>query len=336
MLTKTSQIEAYLIREILNGKFREGEKLPSRNQLCRRFHCSRSIVEHAVERLRCNGYAAARQGSGTFVSNQYLSRKTIRSLKIIADYPVVTDHPPLLAAPDLEDLNISVEWIPIEKAVSELANLYGSENAVITIRPPVQQIPLLESLKRRNVPVLLLNRDYEGFDHIITDPRSSIREGISWLLIEAGREIAFVARRPTVSYPYLAERILSFYESAIEFGAKLPPEWSLCKRFTSFTEDIAEIGHALFGSPKRPKGIFILCSDLVLPVVTCGQGYGVFPGKDYKLLTFDTVPLLTKQSGIAMMEQPDLLFEQEIRRWLQSVKNDQPFRSALKTNLNIY
>ena len=334
-MTKTTQIETYLIREILNGKFPPGSKLPSRNQLCLRFHCSRSIVEHAIKHLRRSGYADARQGSGTYVSNQYLVREEIRSLKIILDHNPTPQNSPFLPSLDLGDLNISVEWIPADRSMQELNGLHGGRTAVISLRPQVQQIPFLETLRKRNVPILLLNRDYEGFDHIITDPRSSIREGISWLLIESGREIAFVSLRPAISRPFLAERILSFYESAVEFGAKLNPEWCLSRNFEHFTEDIAEIGHALFGSQRRPKGIFILTSELVLPVVTCGQGYGFSPGKDYKLLTFDNISPLAGRPGIAMMEQPDLLFEQEIRRWLNSVKNKQPFRSALKTNLKI-
>lgn len=335
MMTKTAQIETYLINEITNGNFPEGSKLPSRSQLCRRFHCSRTIVEHAVEHLIRCGYACGRQGSGTYVSNQYLSSGEIHSLKIISDLQIPSGNS-LLPNLDLRDLNISVEWVPIGKAVQELSGLHGSGTAIISIRTPIQQIPLLETLKKRNVPILLLNRDYDGFDSIITDPKSSIREGVSWLLIEAGREIAFVSRRPRISLPFLAERILSFYESAIEFGAKLYPEWCLSKKFEQFTDEIAEVGRVLFGSQRRPKGIFILSSELVLPVVICGQGYGFSPGKDYKLLTFDKVSQLKGSPGIAMMEQPDLLFEQEIRRWLNSVKQNQPFRSALKTNLKIF
>lgn len=336
MFTKTSIIENYITREIKNGNFPSGSKIPSRSALCRRFNCSRTVVEHAIDILKNSGYLAGSKGSGTYVKNTHLQDNKIRYLKIITDFNIDDKVNSLLPILNFDDLNISVEWIPENRAVIELDNLCTPGNAVISLRPKVEQIILLEKLKKRNIPVLLLNRDYKGFDYIITDSKNSIREGLSWLLIEAGREIAFVSHRPMISRPYIAERILSFYESAVELGAHLIPEWCISKNINNFTEDIAEIGQKLFGSPNIPKGIFILDADLALPVVNCGQGYGFSPGTDYKLLTFDDISELANRTGIAMMKQPDLLYAKEIRRWLNSLQSNSTFRISLKTQLKIF
>ena len=336
MLTKTSMIENFITREIKNGNFPVGSKIPSRSALCRRFSCSRTVVERAVDILKNAGYLTGTKGSGTYVKNTHLQENKIRHLKIITDFQIDTKVNTLLPILNFDDLNISIEWIPVNRAVSELDNLCIPGNAVITLRPKIEQIVLLEKLKKRNIPILLLNRDYDGFDYIMTDAKNSIREGLSWLLIEAGREIAFVSHRPMVSRPYIAERILSFYESAVELGANLVSEWCISKNINSFTEDIAEIGQKLFGSQNIPKGIFILDADLALPVVNCGQGYGFTPGTDYKLLTFDNISELENRPGIAMMKQPDLLYAKEIRRWLNSVQSGSEFKTSLKTHLKIF
>ena len=335
MLSKTLQVEGYLREGILHGTFPLGKKIPSRSQLCRRFNCSRTVIERAVDILIRDGLLAGQKGSGTYVRNARQTDGQIRKLKLIPYFRSQPDQFSDLSSLNFDDLQISVEWIPARRSQMELESLCLPGTAVITDRPQIFQLPLLEKLRQRNIPVLLLNRDYDGFDHIITDPRSSIREGISWLLIEAGRDIAFVSRRPTVSRPYIAERVLSFYESAIELGARLRSDWCLSKKFEEFTGDVAEIGRSLFGSPQIPKGIFILNQEIVLPVVNCGQGYGLTPGKDYKLLTFDYIPALAGYSGIAMMKQPELLYEKEIRRWLKNVNEKRAFQSALKTDLKI-
>ena len=335
MMTKTSTVENFIVQEIKNGNISVGSKIPSRSALAKRFKCSRTVVEHAVDILKNAGYLNGERGSGTYVINTHAQSEKIRHLKIIADFNFSSLNNSLLPILNFSDLNISVEWVPANRAVTELDNLCIPGNAVITMRPKIGQIDLLEKLKKRNIPILLLNRDYDGFDYIMTDPAASIREGLSWLLIEAGREIAFVSHRPTVSRPYLAERILSFYESALELGAKLNSSWCISKKTENFTEDISAIGRQLFGSAHSPKGIFILDADLVLPVVNCGQGYGFTPGIDYKLLTFDDIPELENRPGIAMMQQPNLLYAKEIRRWLTTLPCRTPFQAALKTHLKL-
>ncbi len=335
MFTKTSVIENFLIQEIRSGNIAVGGRIPSRSQLCARFQCSRTVVEKAVAQLCRRGYLAGRKGSGTYVANSHSLSRRIKTLKILSDFNITGGNSPLHPDLNFDDLNISVDWLPASKALAEFEQLSAPGTAVIALRPQISLVPLLEKLKKHEVPVLLLNRDYDGFDCIITDPKSSIREGLSWLLIEAGRNIAFVSRRPGIRRPYIAERILSFYEAAIELGAHLNPDWCLSRNFNNFTHDIAEVGHKLFSGRKCPDGIFILDIDLVLPVVNFGQGYGYTPGKDYKLLMFDSIPALGGQRNIAMMKQPDLLYAKEIRRWLASLSDGGQFCSALKTELNI-
>ena len=336
MLTKTSVIEQYLQDEIRKGNLMLNSRIPSRSQLCKKFNCSRTIVECAVRQLTLNGYLSGRQGSGTYVINRSPAGQKINYLAILCDFDV--DHNSEIAMPSLnfEDMNISVKFLSINKIQTDFEKISIPGTAVICLRPDIGKIPFLEKLQKRNIPVLLLNRDYEGFDYIITDPHSSIREGVSWLLIESGRDIGFISRRPSLKRPYQAERILSFYEAAIEFGAHLNPEWCISKNFRNYTEDIAEVGQKLFGSQKHPSGLFVLDMDLVLPLVAYGQSYGLVPGKDYRLLTFDRIRELEHVRNIAMMKQPELFYEKEIRRWLNSLHTNIPFKSALKTELQVF
>jgi GntR family transcriptional regulator, transcriptional repressor for pyruvate dehydrogenase complex len=68
MRTRLSD-QAYgrLFHKIVTGAFKEGDMLPSENDLCRSFQVSRPIVREALRRLRQDGLVASRRGSGSFV-----------------------------------------------------------------------------------------------------------------------------------------------------------------------------------------------------------------------------------------------------------------------------
>ena len=201
MLTKTSVIEKFIINEIENGNFPVGSKIPSRSSIGKRFHCSRTVVEKAVDILKKSGYVAGSRGSGTYVIADHIQSGKIKYLKILSDFNITAENSSLLPDFSFNDLNIAVEWIPLERASVNFESLCEVGTAVIVMRPGISHIVMLERLRKRNIPVLLLNRDYDGFDYIMTDPHTSIREGLSWLLIEGGRDIAFVSHRPTVKRP---------------------------------------------------------------------------------------------------------------------------------------
>jgi DNA-binding FadR family transcriptional regulator len=61
------QAYAYLFHKITTGEFKEGEMLPSENELCAAFEISRPVVRQALQRLRSDGLIASRRGSGSFV-----------------------------------------------------------------------------------------------------------------------------------------------------------------------------------------------------------------------------------------------------------------------------
>jgi DNA-binding transcriptional regulator YhcF (GntR family) len=61
------QVAGALRAAILTKKFQPGEKLPSGNQLAKRYNVARMTVQQAVRVLRDEGLVVSRQGSGVFV-----------------------------------------------------------------------------------------------------------------------------------------------------------------------------------------------------------------------------------------------------------------------------
>ncbi|MBW6424283.1 FadR family transcriptional regulator [Rhizobium sp. XQZ8] len=56
-----------ILEQILNGAFKEGDRLPPENDICSAFSVSRPVVRQALIRLQADGLVYSRRGSGTFV-----------------------------------------------------------------------------------------------------------------------------------------------------------------------------------------------------------------------------------------------------------------------------
>jgi GntR family transcriptional repressor for pyruvate dehydrogenase complex len=65
-----TSLSAALEREILSGRFRTGDRLPTEGELSRTTGVSRTVVREAVAALRAAGLVETRRGAGAFVTVQ--------------------------------------------------------------------------------------------------------------------------------------------------------------------------------------------------------------------------------------------------------------------------
>ncbi|MCF6177338.1 MAG: GntR family transcriptional regulator [Victivallaceae bacterium] len=338
MLSKVEIIKNKLITDIKRGVFRVGEKITSRNKLCRKHNYSRTTIDRAIRELTAVGYLGSRQGSSTYV----ISDKPIdkpRHLFVVSNLTSTNTDVAVreLFFPEI-DFNIPMSGLPEQEIATNLNRLCQPGSVVIWITPSLESIHLIDYLAKAEIPQILINRKYDNYDYVATDAKSSIKEGLLWLMIEAGRDIAFVSYKAATDKPYLHERIISFYESCVELGAHLTPDAIFSRKFIDIPSEIAEIGRSLFVERKPPKGIFVMHQDLVLPLVTVAQTYGFRPGRDYKLLTFDYVNGLENYTGIGMLKQQTKQLYHEAAEWLlkKTAQQQQPFRKEIKTELVLH
>ena len=64
-----TQVYAKVKEQIMRGIWKEGEKLPSENELCVKFGVSRVTIRAAIHQLEILGLLEIKQGEGTFVKN---------------------------------------------------------------------------------------------------------------------------------------------------------------------------------------------------------------------------------------------------------------------------
>ena len=169
-----------LKREILNGKYESHERFPSEEALARRFGASRPTVERALRELKREGLLQSRAGAGSFLT--FAAKNASGSLGIIApDYRKIEFFTKLcdsiaidartrgydvllgdVSAPDAADRG---RW-----AVA-LAEAYAARRTAGVFLEPIDLIPesysatkhVLAILAAKNIPVVLLDRDYLPF-----------------------------------------------------------------------------------------------------------------------------------------------------------------------------
>lgn len=76
-----SRVAAAITSEILEGRLKHGDRLPTEQSLAVKFGVSRSVIREAIARLRSDGVVQSRQGVGAFV----ISSGESGTLRIDAD-----------------------------------------------------------------------------------------------------------------------------------------------------------------------------------------------------------------------------------------------------------
>lgn len=71
------QVKDSLIEEIITGKYKPNEQLPSESELCDKYSVSRITIRKALQKLSEDGYLTRRQGKGTYVTNIKIEKELI-------------------------------------------------------------------------------------------------------------------------------------------------------------------------------------------------------------------------------------------------------------------
>ncbi len=88
------RIYSAILNSIIEGEFKEGDRLMTEHALAERFATSRPTVREALARLRADGIIVTRRGSGTTVG-----RRPDPGVRRFAPLENLVRYPPLLQIP---------------------------------------------------------------------------------------------------------------------------------------------------------------------------------------------------------------------------------------------
>lgn len=228
-----------LLREIRNGQYQPGDRLPSEAVLCERFDASRITVAKAVQGLQRDGLVVRRPGSGTYIQRpQEQARRQFGLL--IPELGSTEIFEPICQGIMRSQMakthaliwgHSSEDEDGRDQAAEALCRQFIQQRVDGVFFAPLEYIEgenlvnhrIVTSLQRANIPIVLLDRCYEVYPR-----RSNVdlvgidnhRAGLiltQHLLGQGARRIIFVARKRSAST--MVERVAGYTFGLHESGS---------------------------------------------------------------------------------------------------------------------
>ncbi len=222
-----------LVRQVTEGVYRPGDRMPSEAVLCERFGASRITVAKAIHALQRDGLVTRRPGSGTYVQQPLAGESHRFGLLIpqlgsteifepicqgIMRAPLAKSHVLLWGHTAGEDKSD-----PIGPAVEQLCRQFIEQRVSGVFFAPIEYAEdrdatnhrIVEALGKAKIPVVLLDRSLDVYPQCSSFDLVGIDNGragyiLTRHLVEAGaRRILFVARKRSAST--ISERIGGYH-----------------------------------------------------------------------------------------------------------------------------
>lgn len=208
------QVKEYLKEEILSGRFKPLDKIPSDDRYARSLKVSPTILEYALQELAKEGLVFRIKGKGTFVSDKVsivTSKDTSLSIGVVI--------------PDIKDPMVGEVLMGIESEVTErgysllyVNSYWDLDREMILIKQliargvkgliiyPTDKMCLKTDLARKilreiKVPVVLVDRCPSGViaDFVTSENREGAYQAVSYLIEQGHKNIAHITTRYTTT-----------------------------------------------------------------------------------------------------------------------------------------
>ncbi len=159
------QIREALRAEIVGGKVRRGQQLPSEGELAARFNVSRMTIRGSIDGLVSEGLLYRRRGVGTFIADPHLHRDSARPTSLSDDE-------------DGKDVRVSVLEIKVIPATARVAAALDT--------PPGSHVIRIKNLRYTDgapVTVETVHIPYRLFPGVFNE---NLEVPHLWMLLEKG------------------------------------------------------------------------------------------------------------------------------------------------------
>lgn len=168
-MEKYKVITDYIEGKIEKGHLKNGDRLPSENELTMRFNVSRDTVRRGFKELEERGIIRRTRGSGTYVNvRRNLSNRVAVVTTYVENYifpKIITGIEEVLSRNGLV-MQLSFTNNAFERERAVLEDLIASEDVAGIIMEPVKSalpnpnLDCYERLKSKGIPVLFINSYY--------------------------------------------------------------------------------------------------------------------------------------------------------------------------------
>lgn len=190
IMKKYLEIKERILQDIRFGVLKEGERLPNRTALMRKYDVAGVTLGKALAELIGDNWLSARRKAGTFVSSGPVSRR-IALVSSDGCTPVSESDffkHGFLNYAILSELRGSAELIPPPEE-GKAIDFISDYDVVVW---PMPSGSVLDKLCRFGHKVLVVNRYSEGVNYISTDHRGAMREITTTFIERFGGNAALV------------------------------------------------------------------------------------------------------------------------------------------------
>lgn len=181
----------FIKNQIQTGQFEYGDRIPSENELVRRFSLSRCTVRRAIELLTNQGWLEKRHGSGTFVRNTGPLKPRSNIIGVITTYlddyifPTIIRPIEDICAQHGYSLHLGITGNKVEKERVCLQSMLEHHVDGLIMEATKSALPnpnldLFQTFADRQIPIVFINSRYDAFDCsyvMMDDERSGFLAG---------------------------------------------------------------------------------------------------------------------------------------------------------------
>ena len=170
--SRSEQIAAELRGDILRGRYREGERLPSERDLAERFGVHRGSVREALKRLEQLGIATIKPGGARVAPLEEASLDVVEHLLFLDDMP---------------DPEIADQMLEVMAGLFGLSGRLGTERASPKQRAAIQD--QIERLCDPELELLELIENFHGLSDLFVEATGNlvlrlVRQGLTTQMID--------------------------------------------------------------------------------------------------------------------------------------------------------
>ena len=301
--------------DILSGAIRPGEKLPSENELSRKYSLSRHTVRKALGILEQEGYIEAFHGKGTFCSESMRHIRKSKNIAVVTTY--ISDYifPRLIQG--MDDV-LSEEGYSIilkntgnsrQKEARCLEELLQKDIDGLIIEPSKSQMTcrhrnLYQTMEKYQIPYIFIQGIYTEMKdkpHILMDDAKGGYLVTKYLLSLGHRRIAGFFKADDIQG---LERHKGYVKALQEAGISYDPDDVIWFHTEDRKVKPALMAKAMAESGQIPDGIVCNNDQIAVQVMEELERFGIRIPEDVSITGYDNSLYAQKGGGITTIAHP--------------------------------
>jgi GntR family transcriptional regulator, arabinose operon transcriptional repressor len=233
--TKYSRLKEYLKEEILMGRIKPGEQIPSENTLAERLSISRHTVRKAISMLVNEGFLYTEHGKGTYCKDRSVRRNDSKNIAVVTTYISEYIFPRVIQGIDtiLSEKGYSIILKntdnDVQKEAAYLEELLGKNVEGLIIEPTKSalfsnNLKFYEALDNHHIPYVFIHGFYQQLEeksHVLLDDTEGMYIAVKYLAELGNRNIIGIFKADDIQG---VNRHKGYAKALAEFGIAYNPD----------------------------------------------------------------------------------------------------------------